>query len=107
MTKPVELAGDVVTGASALAGLFLVYLGNIGIAFDGFTREERGTVRGRFQTRAWLAFVGIVLAILSAILAILGKWTGSEFVAADGAILLVVALGWGIGIAIVAAKDVR
>src|SRR5882757_5965406 len=76
--KPVELSGDVVTGASALAGLFLVYLGNVATAFSTFDRTQQASVRGSHQTRGWLAFAGIVFAILAAGLALLGKWLGNQ-----------------------------
>jgi hypothetical protein len=56
--KPVELSGDVVAGASALAGLFLVYLGNATTAFSAFEKTQQESVRGNHQTRAWLAVVG-------------------------------------------------
>jgi hypothetical protein len=107
VASPVELGGDVVTGASALAGLFLVYLGNVAVAFGSFDKAQQASVRGSFQARAWLAFVGIIFAILAAALALIGKWLDSAFVAGDAIILLLVALIWGAGIALVAALDVR
>jgi len=66
MAKPIELSGDVVAGASALAGLFLVDLGNVAAAYGTYDRQAQAGVRHSFQTRAWLAVVGIVLAILAA-----------------------------------------
>jgi hypothetical protein len=107
LASPIELGGDVVTGASALAGLFLVYLGNVGVTFDGFSAEEKRSVRGRYQTRGWLAFVGIVLAIVAAALGLLGKWLGNEVIASDAIALLIIALAWGLGIAFMAARDIR
>jgi hypothetical protein len=52
--------------AAALAGLLLVFLGAISTTFDGYERQEQGAVRGRYQRRAWLAFVGFIFAILAA-----------------------------------------
>jgi hypothetical protein len=45
MVDPVEIPGDVVTGASALAGLVLVYLGSVASGYAGFEREQQSTVR--------------------------------------------------------------
>jgi hypothetical protein len=107
VAKPVELAGDVVTGASALAGLFLVYLGNVTAAFSTFEKQQQVTVRASYQLRGWLAFVGIVLAILAASLALVAKWLNSQFVGADAIVLLLAALLWGAGLALVAVRDIQ
>jgi uncharacterized membrane protein YdjX (TVP38/TMEM64 family) len=74
MVDPLELAADVVTGATALAGLILVYLGMVVSGFAGFQREQQATVRAAHQLRAWFAFVGMTLAIVAAVLALIGKW---------------------------------
>jgi hypothetical protein len=105
VVKPVELAGDVVTGASALAGLFLVYLGNVATAFSTFDKSQQTSVRGSHQTRGWLAFAGTVFAILAAGLALLGKWLGSQCIASGAIVLLLLALVWGAGLAFVASRD--
>jgi hypothetical protein len=102
-----ELGGDVVTGASALAGLFLVYLGNVAIAFGTFDKAQQASVRGAFQTRAWLAFAGIIFAIPAATLALIGKWLDNQFIAGDAVVLLLLALLWGGAVALVAVRDVR
>jgi hypothetical protein len=105
--KPVELSGDVVTGASALAGLFLVYLGNVAAAFSTFDRTQQATVRASYQARSWLAFIGIVLAILAAGIALAGKWAGNQCIAGSAIVLLILALMWGAGLAFIASRDVR
>jgi hypothetical protein len=107
VASAVELGGDVVTGASALAGLFLVYLGNVATAFGTFDKAQQASVRDIFQTRAWLAFVGIVFAILAASMALIGKWLDNQFIVGDAVVLLLLALLWGAGIALVAVRDVR
>jgi hypothetical protein len=81
MVDPVELAGDVVTGATALAGLVLVYLGMAVSGFAGFERDQQASVRARFQVRAWFAFVGMAFSILAAILALIGKWSHNACIA--------------------------
>jgi hypothetical protein len=107
VVKPVELSGDVVTGASALAGLFLVYLGNVATGFGSYEKQAQAAVRRGFQIRGWLAVAGIVLAILSAVLALVGKWSGSNSAAAAAIVLLLAALIFGAAIALIAARDIR
>jgi len=97
----------VVTGASALAGLFLVYLGNVAVAFSAFPTEAQGAIRESYQLRGWLAFAGMVLAILSAGLALLGKWLHSVPLAAAAIVLLIAVLLLAGGIAYIAARDIR
>jgi uncharacterized membrane protein len=59
-----------VGAATALAGLILVFLGAISASFASYHKQEQAAVRARFQTRAWIAFVGFTLALLSAALAL-------------------------------------
>jgi len=107
VAKPIELSGDVVTGASTLAGLFLVYLGNVATAYGTYDREAQSVVRHSFQRRARLAVIGIIFAILAAGLALLGKWDGSNGVAASAIVLLLAALVFGVVIGVVGAQDIR
>jgi hypothetical protein len=73
-----SVSGEVVTAGTALAGLILIYIGNLATAFEGRTPGgERNAVRLKFLGRAWLAFVGFAFALLSSVLAIIGKWIGS------------------------------
>jgi hypothetical protein len=107
MLDPTEVAGDVVTGATALAGLILVYLGSVASGFAGFEREQQATVRHGFQRRAWFSFVGMVLAISAAMLALIGKWLQNACVAGSAIVLLLIALIWGISLALLTAREIR
>jgi hypothetical protein len=73
MVDPIEIAGDVVTGATALAGLILVYLGSVAAGYASFQREQQGAVRRSFAFRAWFSFAGMVLAISAAMLALMAS----------------------------------
>jgi hypothetical protein len=107
MADSVLLASDVVAGATALAGLILVYIGNVSSAFAAFTREQQSTVRVAHQVRVWLAFVGFISAVTAAGLALIGKWMNSGYAVGASVILLLLALTWGAGTAFMAAWDVR
>jgi hypothetical protein len=90
MVDSIGIAGDVITGAVALAGLILVYLGSVASSFAGFEREQQTTIKSTFQLRAWFGFAGMVVAILSAALALAGKWANNDcIVTLAGALLLI------------------
>jgi hypothetical protein len=69
----IEVGGDISAASAALAGLLLVFLGALAVAFEGFQPQERNPVRGRYQRRAWLAFVGFLFAIVATAAGIAGK----------------------------------
>ena len=107
MVDSIGIAGDVVTGATALAGLVLVYLGSVASGFAGFEREQQRTMKSSFQRRAWFGFAGMVVAILSAALALAGKWTNNGCIVASAIALLLLALLWGIAIAFLTVREIR
>lgn len=107
MPSAIGVAGDVASSAAALAGLILVFLGAIGTAFDGYQKQEQNSVRGRYQLRAWLAFVGFVLALLSTAFALMGEWLSSECAALVGLGLLFVSLAWVLFAALAAVREIR
>lgn len=102
----ISIAGESVTAATALAGLILVYLGSLTASFSTYQPQERKSVLASFQKRAWIAFVGLVLALLSAALGVIGKWLPNECVADVGTAFLLVAFAWGVGIALVTAREI-
>lgn len=85
---------EVVGAATALAGLVLIYIGTQVASFGSYNVQEQKTVRGRFQKRAWLAFVGFVLALLAAALGVIGKWISSPCTGNVSVWLLLAAFGW-------------
>jgi hypothetical protein len=107
MVDPLEMAGDVVVGGTALAGLVLIYLGMLVAGYGGFQREQQATVRGGYQVRAWFSFVGMVLAILAAMLAIVGKWVHVPCMVATAIVVLLVALLWGVALAFLTVREIR
>jgi hypothetical protein len=76
MTSSVELTGDVVTGATALGGLILVYLGGVVTSFASYDRAAQTSVKRKHQIRAWFAVAALILSMLSAAFALMGKWSG-------------------------------
>ncbi len=88
----IEVGGDISAAAAALAGLLLVFLGALSVAFEGYQPQERNPVRGRYQRRAWLAFVGFIFSILAVAAGIASKAFHQECVAVLGMACLVLAL---------------
>ncbi len=88
------VSSEVVGSGTALAGLILIYIGLQVSSYGSHEPQELKAVRGKFQRRAWFAFVGFLLAILSAVLGVLGKWLGSPCTGNASVIVLLVAFGW-------------
>jgi NAD/NADP transhydrogenase beta subunit len=107
MVDPVSVTDDVVAGTTALAGLILVYLGNVASGLASFEEDERGAVRATYRFRAWFAFAGMVIAIVSTMLAITAKWSNSACIAVWAIVLLFLALFWGIALAFLTAREIK
>ncbi len=101
------VAGDVAQSAVALAGLLLVFLGFISTSFDTYQKTEQATVRGRYQRRAWFAFVGFVLALASAGSAISAKLLSNECAALAAVVLIAIALAFALLAALFAVLDIK
>lgn len=107
MPSAIGIAGDVAGAATALAGLILVFLGAISTSFDSYQKGEQGTVRSRYQRRAWFAFVGFVLALLSALSALSGQWLNQQCLALAGLALLAVAMIWVLLAALFSVREIK
>lgn len=97
-----------VTGVgAALAGLILIYVGIIVNSYGSYRAEEQRTVKGRLQTRAWLAFVGVVLALLATALMVIGKWVKSDCVANVSVCFLLAALVWTLFVTVATVREIK
>ncbi len=107
MAEPIELAGDVMSGGTALAGLILVYLGSVATGFSSYTKPQQDSVRAAYQMRAWFAFIGVACAIAAAAAAAIAKWMQWPSLATLALVLLLVSFAWGVASALVTALEVR
>jgi hypothetical protein len=89
-----NVSGEVVTAGTALAGLILIYIGSLVTAFGAYQPAEQKAVRLKFLGRAWIAFVGFAFSLLSAGLAVLGKWISSECAGNVSVWVLLLAFIW-------------
>lgn len=101
------VAGEVVTAGTALSGLILIYIGSIVTAFGAYAPAEQKSVRLRFAGRAWIAFVGFFLALLSAGLAVVGKWIGNPCISDVSVWVLIFAFGWAIFATVQAIREMH
>jgi hypothetical protein len=93
----ISVSGEVVTAGTALAGLILIYIGSLATAFEARQPGgERNSVRLAFLGKAWIAFVGLFLALLAAGLSIFGKWTTAACPANVAVWVLFAAFGWAV-----------
>lgn len=94
MPDALGMAGDIIQGGAALAGLMIVFVGNAVAGFSTYSREQQNAVRAQYRQRAWFGFWGALLALLAAILAVISKWNGLNGVAIAAGFLLLAAFAW-------------
>jgi hypothetical protein len=107
MTAAIELASDVVAGGTALGGLFLVYIGGLTASFGGYSREQQPHVRSKFQTKAWLAVVGLIGALIAAGVAIAGKWFENNCAVSAAIVLFVLTIVLACVVAVLSAREIH
>jgi hypothetical protein len=101
-----SIAGETVAAASALAGLVVVYLGNLHGAFTHLPPDKQRRVKARFRKRAIIAFEGVTISLVAAALGAVGKSLGCELVADISTLVLLAAFWWGIRIAWMTRQEV-
>jgi hypothetical protein len=101
-----SIAGETVAAATALAGLVIVYLGNLHSAFTHLPEEKQGRVKAQFQKRARIAFEGVEISLVAAALGVFGKLRCSELVADLSTVFLAVAFFWAFRVARMTRREV-
>jgi hypothetical protein len=103
----VEIAGDISAAGAALAGLILVFIGSASTSFDSYERQEQHAIRLRYQTRAWIAFVGFAFALLSAPTALIAKWLSLSYLSLAALVMLIASLAFALFAALLAVRDIQ
>lgn len=97
-----------VTGVGgALAGLILVYIGMVVTTYGGYRAEEQRAVKGKLQMRAWLAFVGVALALLATAVMVIGKWLKNDCAANASVFILLAAILWTVFVAVASVREIK
>lgn len=103
---PVDtISGHLLTAGTALAGLVLVFLGQVFTSYDGYDATEKKSVRSKYQTRGVLALIGFLLAGVSAALGYWASWSGSPGVAWVGSVSLAAAFVFVVIVAVASVQD--
>jgi hypothetical protein len=103
-----EVSGDLVTAAATLAGLVLVFLGATSTSYESYAPVLRDArIRTRYRRRGWFGFTGFALSLLSAFLALIGKWLHQEWCAFAALVLFTVALLLVLVAAVLSVRDIR
>ncbi len=71
--------GQVFSGATALAGLLLVFLGGLLNSYESFDTEAKTYVVEEFRLRAGIAFAGFIAALVAAITSLVTNWFPQPF----------------------------
>jgi len=106
MPTPIDIAGDVVAGGTALAGLVLVYIGGVAANYSTFDTDAKPAIRFRYRVKVWFAVAGVVLSIAAAALGLVAKWQGSNCAANVAIIALLLGMAWGVAIAALSAMEI-
>lgn len=92
---------------NTLAGLTLVFLGNIATSYQSYNADERSSVRTAYKRRAWSAFFGFISAIAAALCAFGHNWWQATCLVYVAAILLAIAVVCVVVAAINTARGIK
>jgi hypothetical protein len=101
------VSSDILAAATTLAGLVLVFLAATIArysAIPGFLQDTK--TRARYRRKAWFNFVGFVLAVVAALLALFGKWFQCEGFVSAAAVAFVMSSLWVIATAVRMIRDI-
>ena len=106
MADVIDLGSDVVAGASAFAGLVLVYLGAIVTSYGSYDPVQAEAVRASFRWRAWFATIGIAISALAVVSAVFAKWLKLEWLGDASVVCFVLATFWVVAVAVLTAREI-
>lgn len=84
-----------------------IYIGSLVTAYGSYQAVEQNSVKLRFLARAWLGFVGFLLALSSAGLAVMGKWVSNSCMGNASVWVLLGAFGWAVFATIQGIREIR
>jgi hypothetical protein len=75
MPTPDSIAGDIITAATFMSGLVLLYLQSLVAHYTSYDATQQGAVKGSHQARGWLAFFAFICSGITVGLALGSEWT--------------------------------
>lgn len=106
MPEPDSISGDIITAGTFLAGLLLVYIGNLNTGYGSFTTEQQSDVRGAFQAKAWAGFGAFFLSVVSVALALGSSWYDCKPLLLASVVLLLIVFVGGIVAAYMMVREI-
>jgi hypothetical protein len=93
----VGISSDILAAATTLAGLVLVFLATEVTRYLGTPGILRDTkMRAKYRRQAWFTFLGFLLAVAAALLALFGKWFQYEPLSLSAAAAFVLSALWAV-----------
>lgn len=101
-----EMASDLIGAGTALAGLVLVFLGNVSSGFDSYQPQERRAVVDKYRRRARFALIAFLLALGAALLGLLAKGLHLPVLVWGGLVLLILSFAAVVAIGINSVREI-
>jgi hypothetical protein len=90
-----KVGAQLPTIAMTAASLTLVFLGLMFSSYEGFETTQRPHIRTKYRRRGWLAFLGLLVSLLSVAFGLIGIGTAHKYIWPDYASLAFLVL-WGL-----------
>jgi len=100
-----NLANQLLSAGTALAGLILVFLGVVFTAYESYEAPQKSAVRAKYRFRAWLAFAGLACVLCAAAGGMVANWSSWSFWLYAGVTMLSAAFLLLVILALLAIKD--
>ena len=102
-----HIADQLLTAATALAGLVLIFLSNAVIAYESYQTQERRTVRIKYRDRGVIALSSFFCALVSALSSLFYYWIKSPSMIIVAAGFFVASFLLALSTAFISVLDIR
>lgn len=102
-----RVAFQLMIAGNTLAGLTLVFLGNVVSGFNSYEPDEQASVRDSYQRQMRFAFLGFLSSLLAALSAFGHNWIQAAWIVKLGVVLLLLAIACVVVAAFNTARGIR
>ena len=103
----VDIAAQLFSGAASLAGMVLVFLGFVVAHYESFDKLGKAVVKGKYKSRAILAFWGFISALIAATLGLFSNWLISPVILYIGMAVLGFSILSVVMLAIITVRSIK